>query len=452
MSSQPLSASRSPKGWWRSISTPLRGSSLQRESEEYNKGKRSSSWLRSGDDYSLSALLLFVLIPLGLGFLVLQSQLISHAQRNVEVQRPTERKLGNAIFPADLWKNLTDHALSETHNVGLGYVEKTIPEGVVNFLAQAERDLATDIDDLVPPPPELTASKTNSTRLSPIPGIGPTVSNAFPKRPIYTKDEEFELTWTYNMDEKLVDYVGNSEWMKKFPKGSRAYYNSLATFGHESNSPPHTRHHGLVGVFSNGTQYWKPVAMPPPIDKVNRTAAMEKGGFYLELANALPMDRESNDTRDEICKKQTWDYSKFSDASVVITFYNEPLSTLLRSVHSVLNLTPPSLLREIILVDDHSELEENLPGSELYTYIQLLPKTKLLRLPERRGLVWARLAGAQAAKAPVLVVLDSHVEMNYEWLEPQLERLADSPKSIVFPQIMALDADTFDYNGHAGIG
>ena len=48
---------------------------------------------------------------------------------------------------------------------------------------------------------------------------------------------------------------------------------------------------------------------------------------------------------------------------MVICFFNEAFSALLRTVHSVLDRTPPFLLHEIILVDDYSELGK--PGDEL---------------------------------------------------------------------------------------
>ena len=52
-----------------------------------------------------------------------------------------------------------------------------------------------------------------------------------------------------------------------------------------------------------------------------------------------------------------YDLSALPETSVVFVFFNEPLSPLIRSVHSVLNRSPPELLKEIILVDDGSTAE-----------------------------------------------------------------------------------------------
>lgn len=60
--------------------------------------------------------------------------------------------------------------------------------------------------------------------------------------------------------------------------------------------------------------------------------------------------------------------------------------------------------------------------------------------------------GIREAKAPVVVILDSHIEVNEGWLEPQLARLRESPKSFVFPQIHSILATDFSYTKQSGIG
>ena len=60
---------------------------------------------------------------------------------------------------------------------------------------------------------------------------------------------------------------------------------------------------------------------------------------------------------------------------------------------------------------------------ELETYIAQYPKVRLIRAPERVGLIRARLLGAKYVAAPVITYLDSHCECTQGWLEPLLDRI-----------------------------
>jgi len=91
-------------------------------------------------------------------------------------------------------------------------------------------------------------------------------------------------------------------------------------------------------------------------------------------------------------------YHKYlPDTSIIIVFHNEAWSTLLRTVHSVINRSPKPLLKEIILVDDASE--RDFLGKKLEDYAARLPvSVKVLRTGKRSGLIRARLLGAKNAK------------------------------------------------------
>ncbi|MCP3664826.1 MAG: glycosyltransferase, partial [Gammaproteobacteria bacterium] len=77
-------------------------------------------------------------------------------------------------------------------------------------------------------------------------------------------------------------------------------------------------------------------------------------------------------------------------------------------------------LHEVVLVDDKSELEhlheklDNLAKDPYYA------KVKVVRNKEREGLIRARNNGAVAATGDVVVFLDAHCEVDYNWLPPLL--------------------------------
>ena len=67
---------------------------------------------------------------------------------------------------------------------------------------------------------------------------------------------------------------------------------------------------------------------------------------------------------------------------MIIAFYNEAWSTLLRTIHSVLETTPAILLKEIILIDDYSDR-----GLTLSTHNNTTDRKKCLKRTESLGLV-----------------------------------------------------------------
>lgn len=82
-----------------------------------------------------------------------------------------------------------------------------------------------------------------------------------------------------------------------------------------------------------------------------------------ELSEHLSYNRTTPDARNPLCKNVQYDLDALGTASVVIIFYNEPYSVLVRTVHSAINTCPGKILKEVILVDDCStnvELKEKL--------------------------------------------------------------------------------------------
>ncbi|XP_050093834.1 putative polypeptide N-acetylgalactosaminyltransferase 10 [Anopheles aquasalis] len=184
---------------------------------------------------------------------------------------------------------------------------------------------------------------------------------------------------------------------------------------------------------------------PAESESEQRKKLYHQNGFNALLSDKISVNRSIADLRHPSCKLQQY-LKQLPTASVVVPFYEEHWTTLLRTVYSVLNRSPPHLLKEVIIVDDGST-KEFLHG-QLQDYIdQNLPKVKLIRQGERTGLMKARLAGAQLASGDVLVFLDSHTEAGYNWLPPLLEPIAENPKTCVCPLIDIIDDQTF--NVHA---
>ncbi|KAM9778159.1 polypeptide N-acetylgalactosaminyltransferase 14 isoform 6-T6 [Syngnathus typhle] len=160
--------------------------------------------------------------------------------------------------------------------------------------------------------------------------------------------------------------------------------------------------------------------------------------FNQRESERVPSNRALGDTRHHRCGALRYD-ANLPPTSIVIAFHNEARSTLLRTVRSVLNRTPVHLIHEIILVDDFSD-----DGDDCQLLTKL-PKVKCLHNSKREGLIRSRVGGADAASSKVLAFLDSHCEVNKDWLPPLLHRIKEDPTRVVSPVIDIINMDTFAY-------
>lgn len=202
--------------------------------------------------------------------------------------------------------------------------------------------------------------------------------------------------------------------------------------------------HGQVGVRADGTPAFTVVPMVGEETMEDKRKHHKGNCFNLARSDSLPLDRDVPDVKSSKCPAKY--PGRLPATSVVFVFFNEPASPLYRSIHSVLNRSPPELLHEIVLVDDGSDapwLQQPLED-----YVALLPKVKLVRMEKRLGLMATRVMGAMVATGETVTFLDAHIEVNEGWLEPLMARIGEDRRHVVMPIIDSLDADSFDY--HSG--
>ncbi|KAK1804537.1 hypothetical protein P4O66_020545 [Electrophorus voltai] len=181
-------------------------------------------------------------------------------------------------------------------------------------------------------------------------------------------------------------------------------------------------------------------------------AAFEQYGYNVYLSDRLPIDRLLPDTRDQRCATKVYPET-LPTLSVVLIYLDEALSIIKRAVCSIIDRTPAHLLKEIILVDDHSTNEKLKEGVDAYieSMQQQKPHLKMLIVKHHQqlGLAQARLSGWRAATAEVVAILDAHIEVNVMWAEPLLARIKQDRTVVVSPvfdRVNYYDLNVVQYN------
>ncbi|XP_030626014.1 probable polypeptide N-acetylgalactosaminyltransferase 8 [Chanos chanos] len=166
-------------------------------------------------------------------------------------------------------------------------------------------------------------------------------------------------------------------------------------------------------------------------------------GYNAYLSDRIPLNRQIPDTRDPRCIGHKYP-TDLPSISVVLIYLDEALSVIKRAIRSIIDRTPAHLLKEIILVDDHSSKEHL--KDELDAFIIQIHKERpalisKVRHPEQLGLTQARLSGWKAATGDVVAIFDAHIEVNVEWAEPLLARIQADRTVVLSPGL-----DKVNYN------
>ncbi|CAI4228816.1 unnamed protein product [Auanema sp. JU1783] len=178
----------------------------------------------------------------------------------------------------------------------------------------------------------------------------------------------------------------------------------------------------------------------------NNNNRFNENQFNVVASEMISVNRSLPDYRSSQCQQlsETYETENYPKTSIIIVFHNEAWTTLLRTLHSIVNRSPLHLLEEIIMVDDLSDRDYLRAPLEAYCKRFPVP-VKIVHLPERSGLIRARLTGSGLAKGKILLFLDAHVEVTQGWLEPLVDRVASDRKRVVAPLIDVISDDTFEY-------
>ena len=115
-----------------------------------------------------------------------------------------------------------------------------------------------------------------------------------------------------------------------------------------------------LGLESPG-ELGKPVTLPTNMS-VSMKKAVDDGwlnnAFNQYVSDMISVRRSLPDPRTAYCKDSVSYLEDLPATSVIVCFHNEAWSVLLRTVHSIIDRSPEHLLKEIILVDDFSDMRK----------------------------------------------------------------------------------------------
>lgn len=149
----------------------------------------------------------------------------------------------------------------------------------------------------------------------------------------------------------------------------------------------------------------------------------------------LPTVRELNTSSffTGMCGRYRFDDTAFPTISVIVTMQNEQAGMITLTVQALLARTAPSMLVQIIIVDDNGLGDIRGPVNETELQQLRASSSKILFVTneQREGVARSRMRGSRVAIGDVLMFVDSHVEMlSSTWAQHLLLPIIENPYTL----------------------
>ncbi|KRZ97204.1 Structural maintenance of chromosomes protein 1A, partial [Trichinella sp. T8] len=187
-------------------------------------------------------------------------------------------------------------------------------------------------------------------------------------------------------------------------------------------------------------EHGNPVELPSSVaEKAEFDRLYKANGYSGWTSDKISLYRAIKDLRHADCKRKSY-LLLLPSTSVIVPFHNEHLSVLLRTVYTIVYRTPPELLLEVILVNDASTKPELNDILERHVQRKFPNLVHVIRAGSD-----GRREGAAKASGQVLMFMDAHSEVGYNWLPPLLEPIKLHYRTVTCPFIDVIDCDTFAF-------
>lgn len=201
----------------------------------------------------------------------------------------------------------------------------------------------------------------------------------------------------------------------------------------------------LVSSFPDGPGEGGKAVILSAVDEQLAKERFKENQFNVVASDRISPNRTLPDYRNSHCRARKYDIKNLPMTTIIIVFHNEAWSTLIRSLYSIANRTPRSLLKEIILIDDASERDHLKEPLDAFLTHKFNFPTRIYRMPSRTGLIRGRLKGSSMADTPVIIFLDAHIEVSDGWMEPLLHELNVERATVISPVIDVINEQSFKY-------